>query len=445
MVGIDNLKWRDAVAAAFRYFTREQASAGWPEDMTPAQLAGLQRPHLGSGAPESLRRCQSLASKIVTDCQSGELLSTATTRTPQPAKPPVQQRSRFASDGWLNRDGFMIAGMPARIGYREPGTPPKPVTTYHVTAADFAAWLAAQGEKPSEHIAAWFDAVGVDMDTRPIAPPTGWQARTEHGLLRFDDTDAGRLVRLADLVTWLMDSRELPCKPAVEMVCTALESNPGAAASLYLLTESGYAKPLPASHTFYSEPLVSFWDAQPQGDDTDKGVVGAVKYMRDYWGESPAPGASKRMGKEVLDPLCTRLDVAFRLWGYGHRVDEVQPDDAPTVALASQTPPPAPAVVIEPTRESPAKLKRRNLLTPVIERAQRECSAPFEASAVFPVLMRMAEASEKPFIGATDDGIKWKNHNDEIQFLSLKNLRDRLRRQEKRAAQPQKTPLKRVK
>lgn len=336
MVGIDNLKWRDAVAAAFRYFTREQANAGWPENMTPAQLAGLQRPHLGSGAPESLRRCQSLASKIVTDCQSGELLSTATTRTPQPAKPPVQQRSRFASDGWLNRDGFMIAGMPARIGYREPGTPPKPVTTYHVTAADFAAWLAAQGEKPSEHIAAWFDAVGVDRDARPIAPPTGWQPRTEHGLLRFDGTDAGRLVRLADLVTWLMDDRELPCKPAVEMVCTALESNPSAAASLYLLSENGYAQPLPASHSFYSVPLVSFWEAQPQGDDTDKGVVGAVKHMRAYWGESPAPGATKYMGMGVLDPLCIRLDMAFRLWGYGHRVDEVRPDDAPAVAPDSQ-------------------------------------------------------------------------------------------------------------
>ena len=360
MVGIDNLKWRDAVAAAFRYFTREQASAGWPEDMTPAQLAGLQRPHLGSGAPESLRRCQSLASKIVTDCQSGELLSTATTRTPQPAKPPVQQRSRFASDGWLNRDGFMIAGMPARIGYREPGTPPKPVTTYHVTAADFAAWLAAQGEKPSEHIAAWFDAVGVDRDTQPIAPPTGWHPRTEHGLLRFDDTDAGRLVRLADLVAWLMDSRELPCKPAVEMVCTALESNPRAAASLYLLSENGYAQPLPASHSFFYLP------SETTPPDF-VGLAGAVRCMRDYWAESPAPGAAEWFGQDVLDPLCIRLDMAFRLWGYGHRVDEVQPDDAPTVAPDSQ-----PEQVASGVAELVWTPERKKKAREMIEKLKRE-------------------------------------------------------------------------
>lgn len=430
MVGIINLKWHKACAVRGMGFTKDEQAAGWPESFALERLAILQSP--------GDKKMANILHRALKDACAASL----------PSAPTIVRKIGHETKTYLETGSFVrrnLDGERERV-YRERIVPVmKDVKVPAVTAADFAAWLAAQGEKPSEHIAAWFDAVGVDMDTRPIAPPTGWQARTEHGLLRFDDTDAGRLVRLADLVTWLMDSRELPCKPAVEMVCTALESNPSAAASLYLLTESGYAKPLPASHTFYSEPLVSFWDAQPQGDDTDKGVVGAVKYMRDYWGESPAPGASKRMGKEVLDPLCTRLDVAFRLWGYGHRVDEVQPDDAPTVALASQMPLPAPAVVIEPTRESPAKLKRRNLLTPVIERAQRECSAPFEASAVFPVLMRMAEASEKPFIGATDDGIKWKNHNDEIQFLSLKNLRDRLRRQEKRAAQPQKTPLKRVK
>jgi hypothetical protein len=34
-------------------------------------------------------------------------------------------------------------------------------TTYTVTAPAFAAWLAAQGETPSPHVQAWFDAVGV--------------------------------------------------------------------------------------------------------------------------------------------------------------------------------------------------------------------------------------------------------------------------------------------
>ncbi len=32
----------------------------------------------------------------------------------------------------------------------------KDVTRHHITPPDFAAWLAAQGEEPSKHIAAWF-------------------------------------------------------------------------------------------------------------------------------------------------------------------------------------------------------------------------------------------------------------------------------------------------
>ncbi len=330
-MGIINVAWRLAMATVGQNFTKDEHANGWPETLKHGQLAALQYPY-ARGEAEKRRLAIARAGDILKACQSGELRHTAMIHIPAPAKQPAPLRSPFASAEWQNRDGFSFGGMPARIGYRESGTPPKPVTTYHVTAADFAAWLAAQGEKPSEHIAAWFDAVGVDRDTRPIAPPTGWNPRTEHGLLRFDGTDAGRLVRLADLVTWLMDDRELPCKPAVEVVCTALEGNPSAVASLYLLSENGYAQPLPAGYSF----AASFWEEQPQGNNTDKGVVGAVKYMRAYWGESPAPGATKYMGMEVLDPLCIRLDIAFRLWGYGHRVDEVQPDDAPTVAPDSQ-------------------------------------------------------------------------------------------------------------
>ena len=35
-----------------------------------------------------------------------------------------------------------------------------------------------------------------------IEQPDGYKVRTQWGLLRSDGTDAGRLVRLADLVQW---------------------------------------------------------------------------------------------------------------------------------------------------------------------------------------------------------------------------------------------------
>jgi hypothetical protein len=42
-----------------------------------------------------------------------------------------------------------------------------------VTAPDFAAWLKAEGEIPSEFIKAWFDAIGVDLDkpAPALVPP----------------------------------------------------------------------------------------------------------------------------------------------------------------------------------------------------------------------------------------------------------------------------------
>ena len=42
-----------------------------------------------------------------------------------------------------------------------------------VTAPDFAAWLKAEGETPSEFIKAWFDAIGVDLDkpAPALVPP----------------------------------------------------------------------------------------------------------------------------------------------------------------------------------------------------------------------------------------------------------------------------------
>jgi len=159
------------MATVGQNFTKDEHANGWPETLKHGQLAALQYPY-ARGEAEKRRLAIARAGDILKACQSGELRHTAMIHIPAPAKQPAPLRSPFASAEWQNRDGFSFGGMPARIGYRESGAPPKPVTTYHVTAADFAAWLAAQGEKPSEHIAAWFDAVGVDRDTRPIAPPT---------------------------------------------------------------------------------------------------------------------------------------------------------------------------------------------------------------------------------------------------------------------------------
>jgi hypothetical protein len=50
---------------------------------------------------------------------------------------------------------------------------------------------------------------------------------------------------------------------------------------------------------------------------------------------------------------------------------------------------------------------------------------------VWAKLREMAVAKTAPFIGATDEGLQWIDEHDQTQYLSLKNLRDRLSRSQK--------------
>ena len=43
-----------------------------------------------------------------------------------------------------------------------------------------------------------------------IEPEEGWELQSPWGYMRFGDGPHGRLVRLADVVLWLMKAREWP-------------------------------------------------------------------------------------------------------------------------------------------------------------------------------------------------------------------------------------------
>ncbi len=89
------------------------------------------------------------------------------------------------------------------------------------------------------------------------------------------------------------------------------------------------------------------------------------------------------------------------------------------------------APVVSPSQVLPRKT-RRDLLTPLIEAAQRQCQDPTDAAAVWLVLTAQAEKGVKPFLGVTEDGLKWNDPNDNAQFLRLRNLRDRITRKPKK-------------
>ncbi|HEY9208974.1 MAG TPA: hypothetical protein VIP31_08070 [Acidovorax sp.] len=147
-----------------------------------------------------------------------------------------------------------------------------------------------------------------------IIPVEGWELKGEHGHMAFDTTKAGRLVRLADLVQWLIDAKELPCGMAVEDVCEKLQA-PDAAAWLYMVTPGKMARPLTWKDDFSWHPIIVGSDPAP--DPADCGIAGAVRHMRSLWGSSASPSECEYIGANYLDPLSIRMDKAHALWDWG--------------------------------------------------------------------------------------------------------------------------------
>ncbi len=150
-----NLKWRKACAIRGMRFTKDELAAGWPDSFALHRLAILQ-------SPADNKMANILHRALKDACAAGSL----------PSAPAIvhkiahEQRTDLAPVGFARRN---IYGE-RELDYRTRMVPvTKAVEVPAVTAADFAAWLAAQGETPSEHVAAWFDAVGVPQAVA-IAP-----------------------------------------------------------------------------------------------------------------------------------------------------------------------------------------------------------------------------------------------------------------------------------
>lgn len=138
---------------------------------------------------------------------------------------------------------------------------------------------------------------------------------------------------------------------------------------------------------------------------------------------------AERMGSvEATRRINERLAEIVDEWEQSHGpTHAIEP--LPQVAIArmgaQDDAKPAPA---GNSAASPPVKKRRDLLAPLIEEAQKQCEHPQDAPAVWIQLSRLAEARTRPLLGVCDEGIKWQDANDEVKFLSLKNLRDRLGR-----------------
>lgn len=122
---------------------------GWPETFTSQQLAYLQthQPHIDR--TEWSRVAGPWLDAISQAVKSGRLPHTETTH-PVMVRRPTRDLSK---DSLFGAHYYEVR--PAQY---------KTVVHHHITAPDFAAFLAHIGEKPGRLMAAWLEAAGVKLD-----------------------------------------------------------------------------------------------------------------------------------------------------------------------------------------------------------------------------------------------------------------------------------------
>lgn len=76
------------------------------------------------------------------------------------------------------------------------------------------------------------------------------------------------------------------------------------------------------------------------------------------------------------------------------------------------------------------KRARKDNLTPIIEQAQAGCKNPYDTPEVWNALATLATQKVYPLFGLAQEGIQYKDHEDEADILSKDALRKRLKRQQ---------------
>jgi hypothetical protein len=208
-----------------------------------------------------------------------------------------------------------------------------------------------------------------------ITPPDGWALQSPFGFMRVDATPAGLLVRLADVLHWLENTRSLPRVVALEEMCKAMP--PDVVTWLYWVQPTDYAKPVPVDWmwggrtaaqieerrkadiadsiqkglqrelenarngrfgaTFHFESTGKQITMTPP-EPTEPGLPALLKILRKWWIH---PKFKRHSTCDILDDpamtnlvnLAIRLDKAAALWGYGQILRAVDSEPSTFVDL----------------------------------------------------------------------------------------------------------------
>ncbi len=176
-----------------------------------------------------------------------------------------------------------------------------------------------------------------DENPQPhIEPPegSGWAVHGPHGSHRFKEGPEGRVVRLADVVRWLMNVRELPLSVAVDRVCAALEGE--APPLVYGISSTGWAAPENEPSGWFG--LLDGWEDLADLPPQVAHARAAARNLRGDWLITPyelsrlanAPGYPVEFDSEKESPfdyferkgvtsatVAVDFATAHALWGWG--------------------------------------------------------------------------------------------------------------------------------
>lgn len=148
-----------------------------------------------------------------------------------------------------------------------------------------------------------------------IEPPSDWRPKTKFGTLRCDDGRSGRMVRLADVVRWLMRDREMPRIEAALMVMDDLTVD-SIGSWLYLLSPGAYAEVV-KSESGFTKFL------RYEGAPAEKLIRSLLDQIKSLWCDPMMSDSVLNQDAYPVNSLAVAFQKAHELWGWGHVPAEV--------------------------------------------------------------------------------------------------------------------------
>ncbi|HMN56578.1 MAG TPA: hypothetical protein PKE15_04975 [Ottowia sp.] len=142
--------------------------------------------------------------------------------------------------------------------------------------------------------------------------PAQWQAKSAGLSMCLDATDAGRLVRLADVALWLIEFKGLPRIPAVERLADELGAAKPAPA-LFLAQPGQYARPVEDAAARFGYHTAESWAAQGGRPTGGRYVISPGIRASDAWAnEFARTGFERRELFGALVPIPPRAPAPER-------------------------------------------------------------------------------------------------------------------------------------